>query len=153
MGGGVAVVLACAPVEEPAPQFRDPAVPLSGLSRFEVGAFAGTWTTVACIGICQTRERFVAQGPATMIRTEAAEAVPYEVIGPCALRSGADAGRKIVVMWVDTGFRTAAIGDADGRWAAILDRQGERATDRFTAARDILDFNGWDVSQLQEQVQ
>jgi apolipoprotein D and lipocalin family protein len=53
-------------------------------------------------------------------------------------------------MWVDEGFRTAAVGDANGRWAAILDRNATSSPDRIKAATEILDFNGWDISQLRK---
>ena len=56
----------------------------------------------------------------------------------------------LVVMWVDEGFRTAAVGDADGRWAAILNRNRKAAPDRIAAATEILDFNGWDVAKLRK---
>ena len=36
----------------------------------------------------------------------------------------------------------------DGSGAAILDRATTGGADRIAAAREILDFNGWDTGQL-----
>ena len=65
------------------------------------------------------------------------------------LRSAED-GEALVVMWVDDGFRTAAVGGSGGQAAAIIDRAPTGGADRIAAAREILDFNGWDVSRLRE---
>ena len=58
--------------------------------------------------------------------------------------------QTLVIMWVDEGFRTAAIGTRDGTFGAILDRYPRGSADRFNAAIQILKFNGWDVSQLKK---
>ena len=56
--------------------------------------------------------------------------------------------RRLWVLWIDEGFRTAVIGNPEGTFAWIVDRSQKGGTDRITAAREILDFNGYDVSQL-----
>ena len=84
-----------------------------------------------------------------MIRETAEGQAAYNVEGPGILR-GQD---TLVVMWVDDGFRTAAIGNADGTWAAVIDRTGRAAPDRLAAATEILDFNGWDVAKLKVKAQ
>ncbi|OZA12383.1 MAG: hypothetical protein B7Y02_07410 [Rhodobacterales bacterium 17-64-5] len=48
---------------------------------------------------------------------------------------------------MDEGYRTLAIGTPDGSFGFVLDR-GPAAADRMTAARQIFDFNGYDVSAL-----
>ena len=78
-----------------------------------------------------------------------AEQTLFTVTAPGVLRSAAPE-QTLVVMWIDEGFRTAAIGDANGRWAAILDRSAKSSRDRIKAATEILDFNGWDISQLRK---
>ena len=52
-------------------------------------------------------------------------------------------------MWVDEDFETAVIGTASGSFGAILDRDGAIPPDRLAAARDILEFYGWNVSLMQ----
>jgi apolipoprotein D and lipocalin family protein len=46
------------------------------------------------------------------------------------------------VLWVDSGYRTLAIGAPSGRFGFVLDR-GAIPPDRLTAAREIFDFNGY----------
>ncbi|SLN66509.1 Lipocalin-like domain protein [Roseovarius albus] len=59
-----------------------------------------------------------------------------------------DAARELWVVWVDEGFRTAAIGTPDGSYGWILDRAPTGGSDRVTAAQEILAFNGYDAAQL-----
>jgi apolipoprotein D and lipocalin family protein len=56
--------------------------------------------------------------------------------------------RDIWVLWVDEGFRTAALGAPDGSFAWIIDRNETGGADRIKAAREVLEFNGYDVSKL-----
>ncbi len=52
------------------------------------------------------------------------------------------------VLWVDEGYRTAVIGEPQGRFAWILNRDPTIPTDRWIAAQRILDFNGYDPAAL-----
>lgn len=52
------------------------------------------------------------------------------------------------VLWVDSGYRTLAIGTPDGRFGFVLDR-GRIGPDRLTAAAEIFDFNGYAKDRLQ----
>lgn len=56
--------------------------------------------------------------------------------------------REIWVYWMDFDDRTMAIGDPGGRFVAILDRSAIGGADRITAARDILDWYGYDLSKV-----
>lgn len=126
---------------------RNAAAPFGGTSRFVADRFAGPWETVACLGRCDRQVTYAAAGPLYLAQSGSGQRA-YRVEAPGILRS--DRGEDtLVVMWVDEGFRTAAVGDAAGRWAAILDRSRAPAADRFDAAREILDFNGWDISRLE----
>ncbi|SLN23345.1 lipocalin/fatty acid-binding family protein [Pseudooctadecabacter jejudonensis] len=55
------------------------------------------------------------------------------------------------VLWMDFDRRTVALGDPDGTFVAILDRSATGGTDRIAAAREILDWYGYDLGQLAEQ--
>jgi apolipoprotein D and lipocalin family protein len=46
------------------------------------------------------------------------------------------------ILWVDSGYRTLAIGTPSGAFGFVLDR-GTAAPDRLTAAREVFDFNGY----------
>ena len=53
------------------------------------------------------------------------------------------------VLWVDEGYRTAVVGQPNGRAGWILNREPQIPQDRWIAAREVLDFNGYDLSRLQ----
>jgi apolipoprotein D and lipocalin family protein len=52
------------------------------------------------------------------------------------------------ILWVDSGYRTLAIGTPSGRFGFVLDR-GAIPADRLTAAREVFDFNGYETQALQ----
>ena len=143
------LVAACTP--EPAPDleigFRNPTVTLAGSTRYDSARFAGGWVTVACLGTCAETVRYIPATDGVMLREAVGEQVAYRSVGPGILREVGGAG-VLVVMWVDEGFRTAAVGDVDGDWAAVIDRTGRGGADRVAAAIEVLDFNGWRVEAL-----
>jgi len=51
------------------------------------------------------------------------------------------------VLWADADYRTLVIGTPNGRLGFILNR-GAISADRLVAAREILDWNGYDLRQL-----
>ena len=128
---------------------RNPTAPLGGTSRFDVGRFTGDWVTRACLGSCVSQVSFTQSLTGAVAETDARGSRAWLPGAPGILRA-VEGDEVLVVMWVDEGFRTAAVGLADGSRAAILDRSGTGGADRITAAREILDFNGWDVGRLRE---
>ncbi len=52
------------------------------------------------------------------------------------------------VHWMDFDRRTVALGDPDGRFVAILDRSATGGGDRIAAAREILDWYGYDTAKI-----
>lgn len=52
------------------------------------------------------------------------------------------------VLWADVDYRTLAIGTPDGRFGMVLNRGGPVPPDRMAAARELFDFNGYDLSRL-----
>ncbi len=53
------------------------------------------------------------------------------------------------VLWADADYRTLVIGTPNGRLGFILNRDGALPPDRLVAAREILDWNGYDLRRLQ----
>lgn len=51
------------------------------------------------------------------------------------------------VLWVDSGYRTLAIGTPSGAFGFVLDR-GTLPADRFMAAREVFDFNGYATAAM-----
>ncbi len=77
---------------------------------------------------------------------------PLAVTGPGRLTPAAPAPRPLDrewwVLWADTDLRTLVIGTPDGSFGFILNRGGALPPDRLVAAREILDWNGYDLGRL-----
>lgn len=73
-----------------------------------------------------------------------------EIVGPGRLevRFPSVARADYWVLWVDEGYRTAVVGMPSGRAGWILNREPQIPPDRLAAAREVLDFNGYDLSRL-----
>ncbi|SEW25549.1 apolipoprotein D and lipocalin family protein [Cognatiyoonia koreensis] len=56
---------------------------------------------------------------------------------------------ELWVLWMDFDDRTVAVGGPTGKYVWIMDRGRSGGTDRITAARDILDWYGYDVDRLE----
>ncbi len=54
---------------------------------------------------------------------------------------------EVWVHWLDDDDRTVAMGAPGGTWFAILDRTG-RPGERLNAARDILEWYGYDLTRM-----
>ena len=135
--------------------FRDTTVAISSSTRFEAARFAGDWHIVAAFssragGLPAASVRFVAAGDAMVVERGFWALAPgrYSVTGPG--RMARKGGPDVWVLWVDDGFRTAAIGTPDGRFGWIMDRSATPAPDRLKAAREILEWQGYDLSQLRK---
>lgn len=77
---------------------------------------------------------------------------PLAITGPGRVRPSGKAPRPLDrewwVLWADIDLRTLVIGTPDGSFGFILNRGGRLPQDRLVAARDILDWNGYAVSDL-----
>ena len=159
----LALVAACArPAPPPAPQaFRNTAVPVYSNAVFEAGRIVGRWQQVAAFGGGCAPGAVVISGGAGGLRHEAALCLAggvarssgaLPVTGPGRLtpaRADGVLAAQWWVLWVDTGYRTMVIGTPSGAFGFILNRDGPLPADRLVAAREVLDFNGYDLSRLQ----
>jgi apolipoprotein D and lipocalin family protein len=154
------LLLACtAPVAERG--FRDPSAPFASISRFETPRFLGEWVRVA--EFTQSRQGIAPQTHLYRLATTgqlvvditgadgATERQVYDLPAAGRLRaSGSEAqAEELWVLWVDEGFRTAVLGTPSGSRAFILDRSTTPAPDRLRAAREILNWYGYDMAQLE----
>ncbi|MGO4907702.1 lipocalin family protein [Pseudorhodobacter sp. W20_MBD10_FR17] len=71
---------------------------------------------------------------------------PLAVAGPG--RFTPPVGEAWWVVWADVGYRTLVIGTPSGRFGFILNRGGDLPGDRMHAAREVLDWNGYDLARL-----
>ncbi len=99
------------------------------------------WLGIVCsdvVGLCEAftgTATYARSGPGRWRRTSA---VPYEEVAPLDLW----------IFWTDGDRRTMAFGDPAGSYALIADRNATGGADRIAAAREILDWYGFDVAML-----
>jgi apolipoprotein D and lipocalin family protein len=139
-----------APPPAAAPSFRDASAPIGSTTRGTASDLAGDWVVAAAypgpLPVAPGTRVAVAPGAGGSVlwRLGGTE-LPTAATGPGRYRG---AGADLWVLWVDDGFRTAVVGTPDGRFGWIMDRPGQAAPDRTLAAREMLDFNGYDLARL-----
>jgi apolipoprotein D and lipocalin family protein len=148
-------VAACAP-KPVATAFRAAEVPIWSAAAFVPSQTAGSWRQVAAFQSegAQCRAGGVEITPeAGGLRLAGSLCLDGRMRDVSGLATPSGPGRLTVggeewwVLWVDTGYRTMAIGTPSGRFGFILDR-GAIPGDRLTAAREVFDFNGYRVDGL-----
>ena len=154
------------------PSYRDDGVQIASSANFDASRYVGRWYEVArypnpfqadCPGAIAEYGLSDTPGVLTVTNTCLnAAGQPTDVITGTATDEGL--GRLSVrlqgvpvaapywVLWVDEGYRTAVVGAPNGRVGWILNRDPDIPADRLTAAREVLDFNGYDLSQLTRSV-
>jgi apolipoprotein D and lipocalin family protein len=71
------------------------------------------------------------------------------VTGPGRItREGLRGPETLWVLWVDADYRIAVLGTPDGTIGRVLSRTPEPRQDLWIAAREVLDFNGYDLERL-----
>ena len=154
------------------PSYRDDSVQIASAAAFDPSRYLGRWYEVYrypnpfqsdCAGAIAEYGLSNTPGVLTVTNTCLdASGQPTETITGTATDEGL--GRLSVrlqgvpvaapywVLWVDEGYRTAVVGAPNGRVGWILNRDPEIPPDRLTAAREVLDFNGYDLGPLQRSV-
>lgn len=154
--GALAALVACTP---PGQVRRAPEVRIASVALFDATRFAGRWQVAAshvpgCEGAWMNwipaANGYALEGTdCTGARPEPLRGAAV-VAGPGAriIAESAFGGDPVWVLWVDQDFRVAALGTPSGRWAMILAREGAARADLLAAAREVLDFNGYDLGQM-----
>ncbi|MCE6951051.1 lipocalin family protein [Cereibacter sphaeroides] len=154
------LLAACAAKAPPPPSvaFRDTGTPIWSNATLEPARLAGEWREVAAFaapGACRpggatittSGNGLAISGRVCLGGRETALGGPLAVTGPGRLLP-AGGTEPWWVLWADTDYRTLAIGTPSGRFGFILNRGGPLPPDRLTAAREILDWNGYDLARL-----
>ena len=150
----LALLVGCAaapPMQGGRMSYRDDGAMISSTLRFDLAQFAGDWIVRAYFPQGGALQDFNLKPEAGARFVFAETGAPATLVGQVtgAGRFKLDGrSREYWVLWVDEGFRTAAIGTPDGAFGYIIDRKPSGGKDRYVAAREILDFNGYDVSKL-----
>jgi apolipoprotein D and lipocalin family protein len=139
-----------------APSFREAGAPIASTTRGGLGDLAGDWVISAAV----PGPGPAAPGARVTVIPVAAAAATWLIAGPGGTASDLyvtavpgrhvpqGGGPELWVLWVDDGFRTAAVGTPDGSLGWVMDRPGAASPDRALAAREMLDFNGYDTGAL-----
>ncbi|MGB3406558.1 MAG: lipocalin family protein [Jannaschia sp.] len=149
------------------PTYRDQSVTIASKADFDAAEYAGRWYEIArfpvvfqngCAGAIaeytapedgkiRLRNTCLDDGgrPTTSITGRAT------VTGPGRLDvalTGVPFIAPYWVLWTDEGYRTAVVGQPDGRAGWILNRDAAIPADRLAAALEVLRFNGYDTDKL-----
>ena len=155
-----------------APSFRDESVNIASSANFDPARYVGRWYEVArypnpfqadCPGAIA--EYGFSDQPNVLTVTnlcldetgqvtdQITGTATDEGLGRLSVRlQGVPVAAPYWVLWVDEGYRTAVVGAPSGRVGWILNREPDIPADRLAAAREVLDFNGYDLTQLQRSV-
>ena len=145
--------------------YRDTSVQMTSMAIFDAQKYAGLWYEVARFpapfqkGCTHTEAEYAVTGPATLsVRNSCMKDGRLSVIegnatvvGPGRLKvrlGNIPFAGDYWVLWVDEGYRTAVVGAPSGKVGWILNRTPSIPADRLNAARQVLDFNGYILSNL-----
>jgi apolipoprotein D and lipocalin family protein len=149
-------MLAACATKPVATGFRAADAPIWSAAAFDTSRATGSWRQVAAfqptgatcdaggVEITPDARDLQLAGTLCLAGTQVPVSGKASATGPGRLTV---AGEEWWVLWVDTGYRTMAIGTPSGRFGFILDR-GAIPGDRLTAAREIFDFNGYRIEAL-----
>ena len=162
----LALLAACAP-KPPAGEasFRRAGADIWSNAVTAPSALAGTWRQVATFsdaGSAGCAPGFVtftpqstalfAEGRLCLNGQQASFRGPMVLTGLGRLRPVGQVqpplGQDWWLLWIDVDVRTVVIGTPSGAFGFILNRDARLPADRAKAAREILDWNGYDTSRL-----
>jgi apolipoprotein D and lipocalin family protein len=143
---------ACATAPTTVTGFRAVDAPIYSAAALAPAQIAGDWRQVAGFasrgGGCTAGDLTFAPAAAGLA-VSGSLCLDGKLVGIATLAQPSGPGRFSLagqedwwVLWVDSGYRTLAIGTPSGRFGFILDR-GAIPPDRLAAAREVFDFNGY----------
>lgn len=156
------ILAACAPTPARLDGFRKQG-PIYSNAVLDLSTLAGRWQQVAAFSAARTGCRpggaEFGRSPGGLTVTarlclngrDVALSGPLAITGPGRLtpaKAPPPLNREWWVLWADVDLRTLVIGTPDGSFGFILNRGGPLPPDRLTAAREILDWNGYDTARL-----
>ena len=155
--GLVLALAACAPAPPDAVPFRTAGAPMWSNAQFDASRLVGSWRQAAAFGPakagCAPGGADIGGAPGSLRLTarlclsgrDVRLSGPLAATGPGRFRAG---DQEWWVLWVDTDYRTLAIGTPSGAFGFILNRDGPLPPDRLRAAAEVFDFNGYDTRSL-----
>lgn len=132
---------------------RDAAAPIYSAAAFDPARLEGRWVQAAGFGgsgsaTCGPGALEFSRGK-TSLAVRGQLCLRGQMVAVAGNLGALGQGRLTVpgmddwwVLWVDSGYRTLAVGTPSGTFGFVLDR-GEVSSDRLAAAREIFEFNGY----------
>ncbi len=140
---------------------RDPGAQISSAAMFDARRFADAWHIVAAYGdesrcgplaetwVPTAPGRFRVTGTTCGPAGARAFVAEARVSGPGRISlQGPGLRAELWVLWIDADYRLAAIGSPDGALGRIIARSPAPRADLLAAAREVLQFNGYDLNGL-----
>lgn len=158
------LLAACSAPPPPAGGFRDQAKPIYSNAVYDPGRIAGDWVQVATfaaeegpgcapgrVQVAGTAQALTGAGALCLDGARLAFSGALAPAGPGRIRPASAEGvlaQDWWLLWVDADYRTLVVGTPSGDFGFILDRGGSLPADRMAAAREVLDWNGYDLGRL-----
>ncbi|WP_095590321.1 lipocalin family protein [Actibacterium ureilyticum] len=141
---------ACAPA--PRDGYRRADAPISSQAAVDLDRLAGTWTVVdgyagAPLGVPGQALR-IAVTDAGIAMTPAPGATRQLTRVAAGRFAAAGADPELWLLWADADYRIAVIGNPAGSLGFIMMREGAAGSGLRTAAREIFDWQGYDMARL-----
>lgn len=160
----LALVACAAPAPPPVTGLRDTGKPIYSNAVYDPARITGTWNQVATFTAAADPGcppgRVTIAGSAGALTHEAdlclggtlsTSSGPLDITGPGRVRPERAVGALDAewwLLWVDVDYRTLVVGNPAGSFGFILDRSTSLPVDRLAAAREVLDWNGYDLGKL-----
>jgi apolipoprotein D and lipocalin family protein len=151
------LLAACAAGPSATGAFRAADAPIWSAAAFQPNQIAGGWRQVAgfqTTGTSCSSGTVAFQPVAGGLQVNGSLCVNGSVQKLSGLTESVGPGRLRIkgqedwwILWVDSGYRTLAIGTPSGSFGFVLDR-GAIPADRLVAAREVFDFNGYETGAL-----
>ncbi|SOC02756.1 lipocalin/fatty acid-binding family protein [Rhodobacter maris] len=156
-----AALAACSPPPPLLAPLRNTGARISSAALFDPARFGGDWIVVqsgtpGCMGAKQSWIWDAKHGRYDLTGVDCTGLTPSrlngeaELTGPGGRLSAIKGyGQDVIwVLWFDQDYRVAALGTPSGSWGVILVRPGHDRLDLINAAREVMEFNGYDTSRI-----
>lgn len=149
--------------------YRDQSVPIASKALFDPAQYTGLWYEIArfptpfergCVAVTAEYQLIdedtvsvenICRNPDGSVKSTINGSA--DVVGPGRLKVSFPSVPFVKgdywVLWTDESYTTAVVGAPKGTTGWILHREPTIRADKLAAAKEILDFNGYDLSQLE----